>query len=289
LARSPLRHDRLPEGPWLPRLALPSLLQGAGDSWQEFMSHAERVVVCAGWCKEVLVRNGVPTDRIVVLRQGLPGPTRRRRLWPPAVKGRPIHVGFFGRFAWSKGPDLLLQASELLRAEGLDVRCELAGPIAERESRWAWELFRRHSDHAVYRGTLHDDALRQWLRGLALVVVPSRTLETGPLTLLEAWDEEVPVIGTGLGGIQEFLDGAGLGAWTFEANSASSLAAAIRRGMDRPVEERPEVQVPGMVEMGERMAEIYEQIQGRSAVTAAGVSASVGCCVEVQEVVRGHD
>ena len=256
LGRSPLRHDRLPEGVWIPRLALPSLLEGAQASWQEFMGHAEQIIACADWCREVLRRNGIPAEKISVVRQGLPGASRERRLRLPLDGRRLLRIGFFGRIAWSKGPDLLLRAAEQLRRDGLEVCCELAGPIAANETRWAEKLLRRAG--TVYRGTLHGAGLRQWLRGLDLVAVPSRTLETGPLTLLEAWDEGVPVVGADHSGIREFL-GAGLGALTFPAEDADGLAGAIRRALAWPADEPPSVSVPGMAEVAERMAAFYEQ------------------------------
>jgi glycosyltransferase involved in cell wall biosynthesis len=265
LGRSPLRHDRLPEGPWLPRVALPSLLEGAQANWREFMGHAEHVIACAEWCKEVLIRNGVAAEKVRVVRQGLPGASRRRTLRLPLASGRPLRIGYFGRFAWSKGPDLLLRAAEQLRRDGLDVRCELTGPIASNEERWARRLLARHAASVVYHDTRQRDELRGWLGGLDLVAVPSRTLETGPLTLLEAWDEGVPVVGTGNGGIREFLDGAGLGALAFEPAGVDGLVAAVRRAAAWPGGDRPEVHVPGMAELAERMVMLYEQALSVSA------------------------
>src|SRR5262249_42956074 len=148
-------------------------------------------------------------------RQALPGATRKRLLRLPLRKDRPLRLGFFGRFCWVKGPDVLLEAAAHLRGQGTDVTCDLAGLIPANERLWADRLLAKHAAHARYRCPLPDAALRPWLRSLGLVVIPSRCLETGPLTLLEAWDEGVPVIGSRLGGISEFLSAGYLDEFAF--------------------------------------------------------------------------
>jgi glycosyltransferase involved in cell wall biosynthesis len=235
------------------------------------MGGAARIIACANWCHDVLIRNGVVSDKVVVHRQALPGTARTRTLNLPLSGRRPLRLGFFGRFCWIKGPDLLLEAARLLREQGMRVVCELAGPIADNEQAWAQRLLTRHRDLAIYHGTKHGADLRAWLSGLDLVAIPSRCLETGPLTLLEAWDEGVPVVGADLGGIQDFLKATGLVEFLCDPDSPASLAGAIIR----LVEWRPpcEIKVPvaGMAELGAAMVELYQQsmsLSGASAVSA---------------------
>jgi glycosyltransferase involved in cell wall biosynthesis len=258
LARSCLRPERMPEGPWLPRLALPALLREGNGHWREFMGGAARIIACANWCRDVLLRNGVEPGKVAVHRQALPGPTRSRSLRLPLGKHRPLRLGFFGRFCWVKGPDLLLEAARLLRREGLEVACELAGPIPANECRWAEGLLARHAGHAAYMGTRHGPELRAWLRTLDLVVVPSRWLETGPLTLLEAWDEGVPVVGADLGGIADFLARAGQDSLGFRPEDSAGLARAVRLAAAWPAP-APVVTVSGTAQLGQAMVDLYRQ------------------------------
>src|SRR5262249_54466594 len=151
LGCSPLPHSGLPDGPWLPRLALPSLLQEGLAYWREFMDGAAAIVACAEWCRDVLVHNGVDTGNISVHRQALPGPTPVRTLRLPLPGRRPWRLGFFGRFCWVKGPDLLLEGAARLRRQGFETVCELAGPIPDNERRWANRLLVRHAPHALYK------------------------------------------------------------------------------------------------------------------------------------------
>lgn len=257
-ARSPLPVV-FRNSPWTSRVALPALLDESFDAWREFFLGASRVVACADFVRERLVLNGIPMDRIEVLRQALPGATRTRRLRMPKQSGtRPLRLGFFGRLKRSKGPDLLLRAAQNLRAQGLDVQVALAGPIEQSERRWIEEVVSRHSDYARLVGTLRSAELRDWLDGIDIAVVPSCGFETGPLTLLEAWDAGVPVIGTDLGGIAEFMRPQGLSQFLFPLGDAEGLASAVHRMLDWRGAD-PIVTIPGMDELSGAMIAIYER------------------------------
>lgn len=257
-AQSPLSWHCLPEGPWLVRFALPSLLADAHACWREFFHGSAHILACAEFGKELLIVNGVPADRVTVLRQALPGGDRTRRLHLPLRSHhRPVRLGFFGRFTPVKGPDLLLEAIRHLRGEGIDVVAEVVGPVSDADQGWARHLLNQARGLAQYRGVKHGDDLAGWLATLDLVVLPSRCLETGPLTLLEAWDRGVPVLGSNLGGIRDFLTTARLPELLFSVNDPFALAAAVRRALawDGPA---PEVRIPGMDRLAQRMTEIYE-------------------------------
>jgi glycosyltransferase involved in cell wall biosynthesis len=254
LALSPLPHRPLPEGPWVPRVALRSLLAAKQRGWREFMLGAARVVACTAWCKDVLVRNGVPDGRITVARQALPGPDRRRRLRLPAA-GRPLRLGFFGRCTREKGPDVLVRAVRVLAEAGLAAACELAGPVPDGE--WAWlDSILAAEPNARWVGVKRGPDLTAWLDTLDVAVVPSRTFETGPLTLLEAWDRGVPVVGADRGGIRDFLRSEGLEALLFAPGDPRALAEAVRRAARWP-DPLPEVTVPGMDALARRMESVY--------------------------------
>jgi glycosyltransferase involved in cell wall biosynthesis len=272
LAHSPLLPEHLPDGPWLPRLALPALIGEGYRYWREFMDGAARIIACASWCRDVLIRNGVGAHKVVVHRQALPGPARTRALRLPLPGRRPLRVGFFGRFCWIKGPDLLLEAARLLRREGVELACELAGPVPADEQAWARRLLARHQDLAIYQGTKRGPELRAWLRGLDLVAIPSRWLETGPLTLLEAWDEGVPVVGTDLGGTRDFFQAAGLGQFLCEPESPAGLARAIIRLAEwQPVGE-VKVGVAGIADLGPTMLDLYQQSMSFPAVSTTSLT-----------------
>jgi glycosyltransferase involved in cell wall biosynthesis len=257
LSLSPLSAESRFEGPWTAHLALPSLLRAGMESWREFFLGARRVVACAEFAQERLIRNGIAAAHIRVLRQALPGPSRTRILrMPTREPSRALRLGFFGRVTKVKGPDLAVEAAATLRQRGLDLELELAGPIYDSERGWANTQLFRERPWVRHLGTLHGDALRTWIASLDLVLIPSRWFETGPLTLLESWNAGVPVIGTDLGGIAEFMRAEGLESLLFQLNDAQQLVRAIERAL-RWSGPPPAVRVPGMDDLVNTMLEVY--------------------------------
>lgn len=256
-ARSPLAVDWLPDGPWIPRLSMPDLLAQSFNRLRQFFGDCAHIVACANWCKDLLIRNGVQPAKITVLRQAIAGATRHRQLRLPIAGKQPIKLGYFGRVCQIKGPDVLVEAVPILRARGVDATCELVGPVQADEHDWFAGVLQRR-EGVRHLGVLRGDELTRWLDGLDLLAIPSRWLETGPLTLLESWDRGLPAIGSNRGGIADFLAAAGLQECAFEVDSPKSLADAVERmrGWSRP---SPVVEVRGFEQLTNEMVFIYER------------------------------
>jgi glycosyltransferase involved in cell wall biosynthesis len=167
-----------------------------------------------------------------------------------------------------KGPDLLVQSIRALARAGLPVACELAGPVADGERLW-FESLLAAEPSARWVGVKRGPELAAWLDSLDVAAVPSRCLETGPLTLLEAWDRGVPVVGADHGGIRDFLRAAGLDPLLFTPGDPVALADAVRRAADWRATV-PEVRIPGMDELVTHMEHIYAEVAGvRTALAAS--------------------
>ena len=118
----------------------------------------------------------------------------------PRVRPGPV-VGWFGRFAATKGVDVLLRALPSVP----DVSCVLVGDGPERPSleRLAEDL--GIADRVVMVGWA--DQPRNYLPGFDLAVLPSRA-ESLPLAVIEAMLAERAVIASDVGGVGELvLDG----------------------------------------------------------------------------------
>lgn len=257
LAQSPVPWT-VPDGPWVPRVAAPSLVREARERWHEFFGGAVRVVACAEFCRDVLLANGLPPEQVTVVRQALPGETRTRTLRLPIVReeNRPLRLGFFGRFTPVKGPDVLIKAVRQLNEQGVATVADLVGPIVDGDRTWAERLLAENRGHVTYRGTLTGRKLTEWLESVDLVVIPSLWLETGPLTLLEAWDLERPVVGSDAGGIREFMDANGMRDLLFPIGDLDGLENVIKRllAWKAPT---PTVTVPGFSYLARQMEALY--------------------------------
>jgi len=247
----------LPEGPWLTRVSLPSLVSELGESWREFARGARHIVACAKWVSEVLIVNGVASEKITVLRQALPGSNRNRTLRLPCPTQRALRLGYFGRIAREKGVDLFLTAGNLLHSAGIPVINEIIGPFSDSQMEsLVLQRAKEYPDRVKYLGTKHGVELGAWIQSIDLMVFPSRWLETGPLTVLESWDHGTPAIGTNLGGIREFFSQNGQASLLFEMEDPVSLSEAVKRALSwkGPA---PSVEISGIEELVDQMETIY--------------------------------
>ena len=117
----------------------------------------------------------------------------------PAARGRQapgvLRLGYFGRLDPAKGLDTLIEA--LRRIPEAPVRLDIFAVRQAGSEPYASRLERRAAGdrRIVFRAALPPDAVREAMRGCDIVAVPSRTLETGPLVVLEAFDAGTPVLG----------------------------------------------------------------------------------------------
>jgi glycosyltransferase involved in cell wall biosynthesis len=136
-------------------------------------------------------------------------------------------VGWVGRLAWEKGPDVLLEAGARLR--DLDLTLCFVGDGPERQA-----LVERARDQGldVYWSGVVPEAWRLFT-AFDLFVLSSRT-EGTPMALLEAMHAGVPIVATAVGGVPDVVgEGAG---WLVPPEDPEALAAAVRHAFTDRVE-----------------------------------------------------
>lgn len=253
-SRSPFS-SAMPNGPWLSYVALPDLLSEASTLWNEFFSGAIQIIACAEFCREVLIQNGITKGKILVLRQALPGCARIRKLRLPVATKSPLTLGIFGRVTHVKGVDLAAEATSILNRRGLAASLEIVGPVDNCYRDWLDRMLRLHPT-AKYIGVLLGHDLHSWIASRDLVILPSRCPETGPLALLEAWDQGTPVAGTDLGGIRDFLIPVTQHPLLFTINNAEAIADSIERALAFSFD--ASVSIPGTDELALSYSRLYD-------------------------------
>jgi glycosyltransferase involved in cell wall biosynthesis len=167
-----------------------------------------------------------------------------------------LRLGYFGRINHAKGVDLAHSAVSELSENGVSITCEYVGPV---EAGFELNLSSPGGLPHRYLGPLRGADLSAWIKSLDLILVPSRGLETGPLTLLEAWDQEVPVIGANAGGIRDFMQANGQGHLLFDRGCSKDLARVIGAWIEEP-SEAAVVEVPGMREVAAAYHRVYGEV-----------------------------
>ncbi len=229
---------------------------------RRWMGEMNRIVALSTWSKALLERNGVPGARLRLVRHGLACPGLGAPEGGTAEGAGVIRLGFFGRVDRAKGLGLLAEVLRLRPDLNVEVHCHLIGEAAAEPK--MQEMLRRLRADARVR--VHEaappESVVRVMSGYAAVLVPSQGFETGPLVVLEAFAAGVPVIGSDLGGIAEWVtkevDGllcpAGdAGAWGLALERFTTDAALrmrLREGVKPP---------PGMTEVAARMVEVYKE------------------------------
>jgi len=200
--------------------------------WRE----VDGIVALCAWVMELLQRNGVPAKKIALCRHGL-ALKQRARTQPLAkpIWGRSLRLAFLGRLHPFKGIDLVIRALRAL--PGAAIELDLYGIVqGERDV-----LYLRHlmdlagSDERIQiREPVPGGRVLSMLEGYDMLVVPSQSLETGPLVVLEAFAAGIPVLGSHLGGIAEWVVDGVNGLLVWPADSVGAWIAALGRLSEEP-------------------------------------------------------
>ena len=157
-----------------------------------------------------LKQDGVPSDKVYVVRRGVEGsvfhpgdrPTARRKLG--LSESANILVGV-GRLVPVKDWPTLIEACALLKQRGIDFYCYLLGdgPQFDLLQRQIRQL--KLDDHVKLQGGQPQSALADWYQAADVVVLPSLS-EGIPNVLLEAMACGTPFVASNVGGIPEIAD-----------------------------------------------------------------------------------
>ncbi|MBM7807011.1 glycosyltransferase involved in cell wall biosynthesis [Geodermatophilus bullaregiensis] len=194
--------------------------------------HVEGAIAVTPGVVAPLVRNGLPSDRVRVVRNGIDTAAIARAAQEPpelAPSAQPTVVAT-GRLAPQKGYDLLLRAhARVVRTHPHEVLVLNDGPEAPALRTLAEEL--GVQDTVRFAGAVR--APLPLVAGADLFCLPSRH-EGLPLALLEAVSLGVPVVAADCSpGVREALDGGRIGELV-PVEDVDALAAALERHLADP-------------------------------------------------------
>jgi glycosyltransferase involved in cell wall biosynthesis len=184
-----------------------------------FQTKVHAYIVLTDFSKEILVRSGLPEDRVFVKPNFNPDPGQ-----PAASRER--KVVFAGMIARPKGVHLLLDAWTRLSPDGYQLVMVGDGPArAELEVR-----YRGHPD-IVWSGALSREKVIEVVRTSRWLVLPSLAYENFPMSVLEAFSVGTPVVVPDHGAFAATVSNRKEGL-LFCAGEAASLAVALRGALD---------------------------------------------------------
>lgn len=269
----------LPLGGMATAVRMRELMESRIRAIHGFLAEADRVVAVCQWLFDLLLRNGVPREKLRFSRQGLAWRNEAASNFrQTAARSECCRIAFLGRIHPTKGIDVLMDA--VLAEPELALELDIYGVVAEAEGRdLRAELVARAAGDGRIRflEPRSGPEIRDVLGAYNLVAVPSQWLETGPLVVYEAFGAGVPVLGSNLGGIAELVQNETDGLLV-EPGSVQAWQNALRRvvrehGLLEQL--RSGVRPPReMTVVADEMTAIYEELLGE-------VKGSVACGASV--------
>lgn len=189
------------------------------------LNTVDLIVPITHFLADLYIRNGVHSDRLVVMPLGVSPVAPFTRQVDPTV----IHFGYLGQIAPIKGIDILVRAFRKLDRSRLRARLIIHGRMAASPgySQRLKQLAENDPD-IVFAGEYENSRVMEILSDLDLIVVPSIWYENSPTVLLEAFSAGRPVIGTNVGGISEIVQN-DINGLSFERGSVEDLKRKMER------------------------------------------------------------
>ncbi len=199
-----------------------------------FDQYIGRHLAVSSRVRQIFINNGHSPERIRVLQQQ---PETVHYIWrevgnrrvPENPPGHPLKVGFIGSLLPQKGIHVLVAAGQMLDPGQVEIHAFGSGPppyISKLEELDRKNMVRFHGHYKLAQ-------LPDILAGLDLVVIPSVWEDCAPLVVAEALAARVPVIGSHIGGIPDFIL-EGVNGLLFECGNPLALSGILRRLVEDP-------------------------------------------------------
>jgi glycosyltransferase involved in cell wall biosynthesis len=200
----------------------------------DMVRNADRIIAVCQWLYDALAANGVPREKLVLNRQGLPATflaSAANAGATPCTRKNGLSLVYIGRWDPVKGVDIVVRAVQALPSE-TGVCLTIHGVPGEAAYERRVRKFAGSDRRIVFAPPLSRREVAAAMVRHDALVVPSVWLETGPLVVLEAQAAGLYVVGSRLGGIAELV-GEGPGGELVDAGSVRAWTEAIMRLAER--------------------------------------------------------
>jgi glycosyltransferase involved in cell wall biosynthesis len=182
---------------------------------------------------EHLARIGVKREKLIAW--DIPHPLEPESSEPKKfIVRRPFEIVYVGSITEAKGVSDLIRAIAILRENGIEVHCSLAG-LGDIETMRSLSTKLKLSNFITYLGLIGNNDVFNKMATADVIVIPSRTAypEGFPLTMFEAIASRTPIVCSDHPMLRPvMLDGRN--AIVFPAGDHRALATAILRTLRNP-------------------------------------------------------
>lgn len=232
------------------------------------MEEVDCILVLCHWTKNLLMRNSVPSEKIILCYHGLPYNVQQNpsnlRTMNNLNRNSQLKIAFLGRLDHTKGADLLIRAVRSLPE--ISIELDLYGIVQDIGNTQYLQYLKnlaKGDSRIRFLAPVPSSDMVSTLAGYHAIAVPSRCIETGPLVVLEAFAAGVPVLGSNLGGIAEKVEH-GVNGLLVDVDSIEGWKETIKRLFeDRSILERLRhgIRPPrGIDEVAGEMISLYKKV-----------------------------
>ena len=178
------------------------------QSKQRALLHtADGFVVLTAGARDMVAANGARRDKLVLNRLGFSQALARKPGPDVRPTGRPVRIGYLGRFDEVKGVRDLARAVTLVPSE-LPLVAELRGPVLTPSEAAIESDVRRlvaGDPRVAFAPPVPPSEVGAVLAGYDVLCCPSVCAEGGPTVAIEAHAVGTPVVGSRIGGLSELV------------------------------------------------------------------------------------
>lgn len=182
----------------------PFIINNLRNSLFEIVGLCEKVIILAEWYKKVLLKNGVPENKIHLVKQALPYNMVPVSLAKKSTVNKPIRLIFIGRIGPVKGLHLLIGAMQDLPEDKITL--DIFGAANDEKYFKDLESKTKNKTNIFWKNVLDQKEVVNTIREYDALVLPSTVGEMSPLVIQEAFAAGVPVIGSDVAGIAEQIE-----------------------------------------------------------------------------------
>lgn len=200
------------------------------DSFQEYYSAADNVIVHANWVYDILVLNGVSKNKIQFLPLDAVLGIKDKLQIPRVKSGNKIQIAFVGRCVDIKGAHLIIKAVlKLSDEEKQAIKVSFFG-AGWGNSQYSSRLLKIINGDPCFRSPqlLPIEDLREELKKFDVGIIPSLWPETGPIVLYDFLQAGVQVYCTKYTGVSDEIMKT-YGVKIIDYNSVESITESLRK------------------------------------------------------------
>ena len=198
------------------------------ESWLKMLDLVDALHIHTKWVQNLVELNGASPDKVHFFRTGGPDVIEHNSRHP--LEDGILKLVFVGRSTRIKGIHVLIEAIKLLPKE-LPIKVTFfCSDITWEQKEYGQQIKQQLEEDSRFKVQYNvpNGQLLKLLANYDFCVVPSLWLETGPLTVLEAFAAGIPVIGSHLGGIAELVQD-GVDGLLFEPGNSQELSSILQR------------------------------------------------------------